>query len=87
MQMHIDEEKRLVCVWLNREEQETQTVDMQLQALFAAYKPRKYRVCVFYSGYEDLQDALMDLLRYNRKKLEQACMEKEALPVSCLGIT
>ena len=81
MQMHIDEDKKLVCVWLNREEQETQAVGMQLQALFAAYKPRRYRVCVFYSGREDLQDALIELLCYNRKKLEQTCMEKEAFPV------
>ena len=42
-----------------------------MKPLYQEYRQKKYFVAVFYSGQEDLEQLTGDLLRYNRKKLEE----------------
>lgn len=72
-------EKKLVCVWLDHEDQADPAVQEKLKALYTENKRNNNRVCVFYSGADDLFDLTLQLLQYNRKKIEQNRMEKEAV--------
>ncbi len=79
MQVDVHADQKIVSAWLSHNEQHDAMVQEQLLALYAAYAPRKYRVCVFYSGHDNLSDLTLDLLYYNRKKMERDQMDKEAL--------
>ena len=78
MQVDIHEEKKILSVWLKREEQNDCDVLNKIKTICEECKARKYRVCVFRSGCADLSDMTLSLLQYNRKKLEQNRMENEA---------
>ena len=78
MQIDVHAKEKTVCVWLGHKEQESQAVKKELEALYAAYGQRKYRVAVYYSGWEDISVLTLGILQYNKKKLEQDTMEMEA---------
>ena len=79
MQTEIHAEKKLVCIWLDHEDQADPAVQDKLKAMYAEYKSKKYQVCVFHSGADDLSELTLSLLQYNKKKIEQNRMEKEAV--------
>lgn len=50
MQVDIHEEKKILSVWLKREEQNDCDVLNKIKTIYEECKARKYRVCVFRSG-------------------------------------
>lgn len=71
MKKEVYDKDKLVCVWLSHEDQRDLTVQKKLTQIFEKYRPMKYFVTVFYSGKENLEALLGDLLRYNRTALEK----------------
>lgn len=69
MQIDVHEDKKLVCVWLTKDESADAAVDEKLKPLYEKYKQRKYTVAVYRSGGQDLSELTGALLRYNRKLL------------------
>ena len=51
-----DDAKKLVQVWLTRQEGENSAVQERLQPMYAQWKQQKYMVAVFHSGQEDLKE-------------------------------
>ena len=79
MQKDVYAEKKLICVWLSHQDQDDPAVQEKLKGLYAECKSQGFRVCVFFSGDGELPELTLSLLQYNKKKIEQNRMEKEAV--------
>ena len=77
MQIDVFEEKKLVCVWLTREESADAETPDGLKPLYARYAKQHYTVAVYRSGQEDLAELTGALLRYNRKLFAQREVQAE----------
>lgn len=77
MEIQVNDEKKLVCVWLTREEQEDEQVKQQLEPLYQKYQKQKYFVSVFLSGKQNLYEQTRDLLLYNRRRQAEREVQKQ----------
>ena len=68
MQMNVDEEKKLVMIWLSNAEKNDPVIRENLKPLYAEYKKKKYWVAVFESGEKELYQGTLDLLAYNKRR-------------------
>ena len=55
MEIIRDDEKKLVQVWLTRQEAGDEALQNRLKPMYAQWKQQKYLVAVFHSGKEELQ--------------------------------
>lgn len=67
MEVRIDNEKRMVTVWLTREDSLNTNIQRRLDGIYSEFKPLRYVVGVFYSGEKDLFEHTKNLLLRNRK--------------------
>lgn len=72
-----DNAKKLVQIWLTRQETEDAAVQERLKLMYAQWKKQKYMVAVFRSGKEDLQRSTLDLLAYNKKRCAELAVQRE----------
>ena len=68
VEIFVQEQGKLVTVWLTRKEQEDSALRERLKSLYAGYAEKKYMVAEFHSGGEELYRNTRDLLLYNRRK-------------------
>ena len=80
IKIDVQDEKKLVCIWLTRAESAEADIRESLKPLYGEYKSKKYFIALYRSGEQDLQEMTGALLRYNRKRLaeREAFAEKEA---------
>ena len=71
MKIEVLDKEKMVCVWLSHADQENPAIPERLKPLYQEYRQKKYLVSVYYSGHEDLEWLTGDLLKYNRKKIEE----------------
>ena len=69
MELNIQDDRKIVEVWLTHEDEQDADLQELLKALYRLYKEQKYTVAVFHSGSADLTRQTSDLLCYNRKEL------------------
>jgi len=77
MQMNVDEEKKLVMIWLSNAEKNDPVIRENLKPLYAEYKKKKYWVAVFESGEKELYQGTLDLLAYNKRRCAELEVQKE----------
>ena len=77
MEIIRDDAKKLVQVWLTRQEGEDSAVQARLQPMYAQWKQQKYMVAVFHSGQEDLKENTMALLAYNKRRSAELAVQRE----------
>ena len=77
MEIIRDDAKKLVQVWLTRQEGEDSAVQARLQPMYAQWKQQKYMVAVFHSGQEDLKENTMALLAYNKRRSAELAVQQE----------
>ena len=77
MEIIQDDAKKLVQVWLTRQEGENSAVQERLQPMYAQWKQQKYMVAVFHSGQEDLKENTMALLAYNKRRSAELAVQQE----------
>lgn len=77
MEIIRDDAKKLVQVWLTRQEGENSAVQERLQPLYAQWKQQKYMVAVFHSGQEDLKENTLALLAYNKRRSAELAVQRE----------
>ena len=77
MEIIQDDAKKLVQVWLTRQEGEDSAVQERLQPMYAQWKQQKYMVAVFHSGQEDLKENTMALLTYNKRRSAELAVQRE----------
>ncbi len=77
MQIKVHDDSKIVEVWLTNAEKDDPAVQERLKPLYAAYKLKKYTVCVFKSGGQDMYTSVRDLLAYNRRKIAENYVKQE----------
>ena len=77
MEIIQDDAKKLVQVWLTRQEGEDSAVQERLQPMYAQWKQQEYMVAVFHSGQEDLKENTMALLAYNKRRSADLAVQRE----------
>ena len=77
MEIIQDDTKKLVQVWLTRNEAEDDALQRRLKPMYGQWKQQKYMVAVFRSGKEDLQKCTLDLLAYNKKRCAELAVRRE----------
>jgi len=66
MEVNINENKKIVEVWLSNGEKNDKSIKESLNKLYSDYKNTKYLVVVYESGNEDLFSGTKSLLFQNR---------------------
>lgn len=77
MEMYVDDERRIVELWLSHDEQKDPAFMAALKPQYRKYTDQKFLVAVFHSGKRDLYEATADLLCYNRKRTAQLEVARE----------
>ena len=75
MQSEILVKKKLVCIWLTRNESVDPEVLASLEPIYQKYTALNYLVVVFRSGSQELIAVTSELLRYNRRLLAEREVE------------
>ena len=75
MKCEIIIEKKLVCIWLNRDEPADPEELESLEPIYQKFKSINYLVVVFRSGSRELIGLTSELLRYNRRLLAEREVE------------
>ena len=75
MQSEILVKKKLVCIWLTRNESVDPEVLASLEPIYRKYTALNYLVVVFRSGSQELIGVTSELLRYNRRLLAEREVE------------
>ena len=75
--MNIDETRKLVALWLTREEGTNAAVREALKPLYRQYKAQNYLVTVFLSGDGNLYLQTRDLLLYNRRRQAEQAVQRQ----------
>ncbi|HJB99508.1 MAG TPA: hypothetical protein H9764_03555 [Candidatus Flavonifractor merdavium] len=81
--MEINEQSKMVELWLTREETNDLSFRESLTPVYQQYKARNYLVAVFLSGEAELYQQTRELLLYNRRRLaeQEVQAQKGAPPV------
>ena len=75
MQSEILVKKKLVCIWLTRNESVDPEVLASLEPIYQKYTALNYLVVVFRSGSRELIGLTSELLRYNRRLIAEREVE------------
>lgn len=78
MRMEVREQSKVVELWLTRQEKDDAAFREALKPLCQQYKVQNYLVAVFLSGEVDLYQQTRDLLFYNRRRLAEKEVKKQA---------
>ena len=66
MEINVNENKKIVEIWLSNEEKNNTFIKEKLKELYEKYKKTKYIVAVYESGNADLFSGTKSLLSQNR---------------------
>lgn len=86
MEINVRGERKIVEIWLTREEQQDAALLEKLKPLYQNYKESGYMTVVFESGEQDLWNATSGLLCYNRKRIAQMEVEQETQSGMAMGM-
>lgn len=78
MNLVVDEEKKIVELWLTAAEQNDPALMSSLKPLYGAWRKKQYRPVVFRSGGRNLLDLTEGLLLHNRTVAAHRDLEREA---------
>ncbi len=85
MEFHVQDNSKLVELWLNNAEKTDPVLREQLRGVYAKYKAKKYLVAVFESGSADLCQCTRDLLLYNCRRTAQQTVQQERQRTTAMG--
>ena len=65
LQVNINEKEKIVELWLTSKENAQANLPQNIEKLIEKYKEKKFRVCMYQSGNEDIKINLLNLLLNN----------------------
>ena len=77
MEIDVNEQTRIVSVWLSSAEKRDAELRERLKPMYRRYHKDKYLVAVFESGEQNLEGLTADLLSYNRRRMAELEVQKE----------
>ncbi len=77
MVIYKNEQKRILTVWLTKEDQQNTACMASLQPLIREWSAQKYLPVIFRSGKENLEENTSAMLKHNREVTVRREMERE----------
>ena len=77
MEVNVLDDRKIVEIWLTREEKKNENIKKTLKPMMKKYKEEKYMVVLFESGEQDLAEMTSALLIYNRKRIAELEHKKQ----------
>jgi len=71
LQIQVHEDKKIVCVWLTKDESSDKATPARIKNVIAQFRSKKFLVAVFRSGTQELTESTQELLRYNRRLIAE----------------
>ncbi len=71
MEINVHDDKKLVDIWLTKEERDNQKIREQMKPLCRGFSEKDYTVAVFLSGDRELVEETSALLRCNRRRIAE----------------
>lgn len=69
MRIAINKDSKIVALWLNSQENLQMNVPINIKNEIEEYKQKKYKVCIYQSGNEDLKKNLLNLVINNAENI------------------
>ena len=66
MEINVDDDKKLVSIWLTKSEKSDNNLRLSLKPLYQKYHRQKYKTAVYLSGEGSLLESTTALLLHNR---------------------
>lgn len=86
MEWNVHEDRKIVEIWMTRDEKNDPAIQDRLQKIYAEYQKKKYLVAVFQSGRQDLYQNTRDLLAYNKKHSAEMAVHQMKKAGKTLGM-
>ena len=77
MHMTVNEDRKVVGIWLANAEKNDAELRESLRPLYKKYHDQKYLVAVYMSGKQDLYENTRGLLLYNRRRSAEKEVQAE----------
>lgn len=65
MRISIDDQNKMLALWLNNQEDIEKNITQDTKEAIDEYKKKKYKICIFQSGTEDIKTNLLKLILNN----------------------
>lgn len=65
MKININEKAKVVALWLNNQENPQMNLPINIEKEIETYKEKKYKICIYQSGRDDLKRNLLNLVINN----------------------
>ena len=65
MKINVNEKEKIVALWFNSQENPEQNLPTNIEKEIENYKQKKYRICMYQSGNEDIKNNLLNLILNN----------------------
>lgn len=65
MQINVNEKSKLVTLWFNSNENPLKELSNEEEEIIEEYRDKKYRICMFQSGIEDIRQNVLKLILNN----------------------
>ena len=77
MEVNVLDDRKIVEIWMTREEKKNEALKATLKPMMKQYKEKKYTVVIFESGEQKLENMTSALLLYNRRLSAQIEVKKQ----------
>ena len=77
MEVNVLDDRKIVEIWMTREEKKNEALKATLKPMMKQYKEKKYTVVIFESGEQKLENMTSALLLYNRRLSAQMEVKKQ----------
>lgn len=65
MKVNINEKNKIVALWLNNQENWQTNLPENIERIIEEYKQKKYRICIYQSGNDDVKTNFLQLILNN----------------------
>lgn len=65
MRVSINDDSKIIAVWLNNEENTETNLPKNVSEIVEKYKSKKYKVCMYQSGQDDIKNNFLQLILNN----------------------
>ncbi len=65
MKININEKAKVVALWLNNQENPQMNLPINIEKEIEKYKEKKYKICIYQSGNDNLEKNLLNLVINN----------------------
>lgn len=65
MKINVNEKDKVLALWVTNQENPSQDLPKNIEKEIEKYREKKYRICIYQSGNEDIKTNLLNLILNN----------------------